>query len=222
MPSVASPPDTIEPAGSDQQPAALSGRERLLSAAVAQFAAKGYVATSVRDIVRAAGVTAPALYYHFGSKEGLFLTLAREAVARVKQVRAEALAAGGGPVDRIRRLCRAHATIRRRYASLSWIVDQILSGPPEAAPAFDFRGLARESLRLFEDLVAEGIAAGELRGCSSRHLALALMGTVEVVVRADVFGVADGKLDESLEGMLDLVLAGAAPPPTSAPVPAPG
>src|SRR3954452_11725538 len=40
-------------------------------AAAKLFAATGYDATSVRMIVKAAGVTKPTLYYHFGSKEGL-------------------------------------------------------------------------------------------------------------------------------------------------------
>ena len=44
------------------------GRERLLAAAAKLFAAKGYAATTVRDILRAAKVTAPVLYHHFGSK----------------------------------------------------------------------------------------------------------------------------------------------------------
>ncbi len=35
------------------------------------FAQRGYDATSVREIVEAAGVTKPTLYYHFRSKEGL-------------------------------------------------------------------------------------------------------------------------------------------------------
>src|SRR5215471_7397882 len=35
------------------------------------FAERGYEATSVREIVEAAGVTKPTLYYHFKSKEGL-------------------------------------------------------------------------------------------------------------------------------------------------------
>ncbi len=35
------------------------------------FAEHGYDATSVREIVEAAGVTKPTLYYHFGSKQGL-------------------------------------------------------------------------------------------------------------------------------------------------------
>jgi AcrR family transcriptional regulator len=35
------------------------------------FADRGFDATSVREIVEAAGVTKPTLYYHFGSKRGL-------------------------------------------------------------------------------------------------------------------------------------------------------
>src|SRR5579863_2505476 len=35
------------------------------------FADRGYDATSVREIVEAAGVAKPTLYYHFQSKEGL-------------------------------------------------------------------------------------------------------------------------------------------------------
>ena len=44
---------------------------KLLEAAVRLFAHKGYPATSTREIVEAAGVTKPMLYYYFQSKEGL-------------------------------------------------------------------------------------------------------------------------------------------------------
>jgi AcrR family transcriptional regulator len=40
-------------------------------AAARLFAARGYDATSVREIVEAAGVAKPTLYYYFRSKEGL-------------------------------------------------------------------------------------------------------------------------------------------------------
>src|SRR5690349_21810738 len=44
---------------------------KLLDAAVKLFAHKGYPATSTREIVEAAGVTKPMLYYYFQSKGGL-------------------------------------------------------------------------------------------------------------------------------------------------------
>jgi AcrR family transcriptional regulator len=51
----------------------VSGRDRLLAAALKLFAAKGYAATSVADIQRASGLApgSGALYKHFSSKREL-------------------------------------------------------------------------------------------------------------------------------------------------------
>jgi TetR/AcrR family transcriptional regulator len=193
---------------STERPGAGSGRERLLAAAVSLFAAKGYAAASVRDILRAAGVTAPVLYHHFGSKEGLFLALARDGKAKIEAARAEALGAGGSASARILRLCRAHAAVRRQYVDLAWVIEQILSGPPEAAPPFDFRAVALETLRRFEGLVEEGIASGEFRPCAPRHAALALMGAIEISARPHIFDLGGGRSDDPLEGMLSVILSG--------------
>ena len=50
-------------------------RDRLLDAALRLFARKGFESASVRELAEAADVTRPTLYYHFGSKEGLYLEL---------------------------------------------------------------------------------------------------------------------------------------------------
>jgi AcrR family transcriptional regulator len=51
-------------------------RRRLIEeAATRLFAARGYAATTVEDIVRAAGVTKPMLYRHFESKQELCVAL---------------------------------------------------------------------------------------------------------------------------------------------------
>lgn len=59
----------------------VSNRERILNIAEHLFASKGYHATSVREIVNAASVTSPMLYYYFGSKEELLVTLLEERLA---------------------------------------------------------------------------------------------------------------------------------------------
>ena len=43
-------------------------RERILDAALTQFADKGFEATSMREIAEQLGITKAALYYHFDSK----------------------------------------------------------------------------------------------------------------------------------------------------------
>lgn len=52
-------------------------REKLLKTAAQLFARDGYAATSVRDIVRRAGVNIAAVHYHFGDKRGLYLAAFR-------------------------------------------------------------------------------------------------------------------------------------------------
>src|SRR5512145_2176521 len=54
-------------------------RLRLLAGATELFKRKGYAGTTVREIVAAAGVTKPVLYYYFRNKEGIFLDLMAEA-----------------------------------------------------------------------------------------------------------------------------------------------
>lgn len=53
-------------------------RKRIVDAARTLFAQKGYKATSIEDIIAATGTSKGNLYYHFKSKEGLFLFLLDE------------------------------------------------------------------------------------------------------------------------------------------------
>lgn len=56
----------------------VDNRQRILSAAEELFSFQGFAATSVREIVQKAEVTAPVLYYYFGSKDELLTTLVSE------------------------------------------------------------------------------------------------------------------------------------------------
>jgi len=47
-------------------------KKRILFEATRLFAQKGYAATSIREICRAAGVNKPSVYYHFGDKKSLY------------------------------------------------------------------------------------------------------------------------------------------------------
>lgn len=54
------------------RPDGVEARERLLHAALALFAAKGFAKTSTREIARAAGANIAAISYYFGDKAGLY------------------------------------------------------------------------------------------------------------------------------------------------------
>ena len=61
-----------------RQPSTTDARERLLEAAVASFAARGFHGTTTRDIAAGAGMSPAALYVHHRSKEELLHQIARE------------------------------------------------------------------------------------------------------------------------------------------------
>lgn len=85
-------------------------KDRILDAAEALFAKRGYYGVSVREITRQAGVQLALASYHFGTKEEMFRQVvarrADEHAASLKDSLHRALAESGGepgPVDRILR-----------------------------------------------------------------------------------------------------------------------
>jgi AcrR family transcriptional regulator len=52
-------------------------RRQILLSALELFGAHGFAETSLREVAAKVGITKPALYYHFSSKEELLLELAR-------------------------------------------------------------------------------------------------------------------------------------------------
>lgn len=83
-------------------------REHLLSVAAREFSRKGYARTSIRGIASAAGIQPASVYYHFSSKEELFVaahTAGMQEVARSVEV---AVAACSGPWERLEAACIVH------------------------------------------------------------------------------------------------------------------
>src|SRR4030088_1557488 len=67
--------------------------QQLLDIAEKLFITKGFAATSIEDIARAAGITRPIVYSHFGTKEGIYLACVRRARTAFQQALVEAVSA---------------------------------------------------------------------------------------------------------------------------------
>ena len=87
-----------------RQPSTTDARERLLEAAVASFAARGFHGTTTRDIAAGAGMSPAALYVHHRSKEELLHQIAREGHLRTLALVEAAVADETGPVGQLTRL----------------------------------------------------------------------------------------------------------------------
>ena len=62
-------------------PRSAETRQRIMQAAIRRFSADGYEAASVDEVCAAAGVSKGAFYYHFASKQALFLGLLEDWLA---------------------------------------------------------------------------------------------------------------------------------------------
>jgi TetR/AcrR family transcriptional regulator len=86
-----------------------TSRERIVAAAAAEFAARGFAGASVDRIARAARVNKAMIYYHFKSKAALYGEILREMFAAVAASVEAVAAADARPEDKIRAFVAAIA-----------------------------------------------------------------------------------------------------------------
>lgn len=127
--------------------------QHLSQVAARLFAERGYDATSVREIVEAAGVTKPTLYYHFGSKEGLAQTLLIRPVSLLIENLARE-SEGCDPIAAVAAMLEANFAFCRENAARSKFLYALFFGPLGS-------GLAAEVARFAESMDRLWIAAAQ-------------------------------------------------------------
>lgn len=73
----------------------LDARERVLSSAETLFRQRGYNAVKMQNIAEAVGIRQASLYYHFPSKEQLFVAVTEKAFVRHQQGLQQAIDSAG-------------------------------------------------------------------------------------------------------------------------------
>jgi AcrR family transcriptional regulator len=139
-------------------------RERILNAALTEFARHGYDATGVAEICAAASVTKGAFYHHFAGKQALFLELLDTWLQAVD--------------EQLQRANTATESFPLRLQSMAEAAQQVFVDAQGQVPMFlEFWAQAardpttwqatiapyRRYRSWFAQIVAEGIADGSLR-----------------------------------------------------------
>jgi len=186
----------------------IDNRERILAAAAHLFAHKGYGSTSVREVVEAAGVTKPTLYYYFDNKEALFREVVAWKLELGERVLSDALAAGGSAVDVLRRAIRGWVEGAR--ADLDGVRLLMTCGLPhgDGQPRVDVMERHLRNIGPLAALVEAGQRDGVFRSELDPTLAvIALLGTVNLQMMALLKGrpfsedVIDAMIDTWLYGV---------------------
>ncbi|HEX7486885.1 MAG TPA: TetR/AcrR family transcriptional regulator [Vicinamibacterales bacterium] len=184
-------------------------RGRLLRAAVCVFDRKGYAAASVREIVEMAGVTKPALYYHFGSKERLLTTVLEEASREFTRTMERAISRPGMARDRLFALCADLHGLFQEHVPVVRVAHAVFFGPVEGVPPFDFAAFDRQLERAVRRIVEDGQAAGEIApDALPSDVALVIMGIIGVFATRQIHYGSEPIGPDTLQRLLGLLFDG--------------
>lgn len=161
-------------------------RERVLIAALRLFTSKGYAATTVREIVAAAGVTKPVLYYYFGSKEGLYLEIMGGISQTFEQRLTELQRSVGTVRERLLSFFSGIFTGAHENLQAVRLAYSIFYGPPQGAPFIDFNRFFDITLEMVDVLLAEGMQNGEFRAVDRNDLVWALVGCHNTILEEQI------------------------------------
>jgi TetR/AcrR family fatty acid metabolism transcriptional regulator len=188
-------------------------RNRILDAAVRVFARKGFYATRVSEVAKAAGVADGTIYLYFKSKDALLVSLFEHRVERLLAFLSTELPQAESASDRLKRIIELQLGLLEGERDLAEVVTVILRQSTKlmkeyAAPKFS------AYLDAIAAVVADGQASGELRKDVSPHLAArAIFGALDGIAMTWALGKADrGGLSWAAGQLAEIVLQGLRPP----------
>ena len=162
-------------------PAPQNGRfDRIIAAALTEFAQHGYEAARLGDIAHRAGISTPTLLLDFPAKEDVFREVVRSTLL-------DALTAAGEPlrnasaVDAVRAFARDYWSMMERPELITVLRLAIAEIPrfPELA-VFHATETLERFVHAIEQVIERGIACGELRPADTRasaRVVLAVLAT---------------------------------------------
>lgn len=108
-------------------------REQILATAADLFAARGFHGVSVVDIGAACGISGPALYKHFASKDAVLAEMLVSISERLLAVGRERSEAAAGPAEAVRALVAWHVDFALRHRALIVVQDRDWESLPTEA-----------------------------------------------------------------------------------------
>lgn len=186
-------------------------RERLIAAAMLLFTRCGYSAASIREICQAANVSKPVLYYYFKSKEGLYLEIMC-GISLLFDQRVQELGTSSGTVrERLLHFLGGMFDSASNNLEVVRLAYSIYFGPPQGAPFIDFNRFFDLTIALVNNLIAEGVAKGEIRACDQEALSWSLVGSYQTILEEQICRTPPRINRPGLFRVLHLILDGVAP-----------
>src|SRR5262245_4727959 len=174
---------------------------QILQVASRLFARQGYSGTSTRTIAEGVGISQPALYKHFASKDEILRALADELLdpwlGVLPLVRNRSAPAAV-------RLYWLFDKVCRDLAAAEYDVLPLLSEPALRTP--EFAGVGRKYAqvsRAFRDLIAEGTNDGDFRAVDPEFAQAAVLSLTDLLIFPS-----EGPLDALIDPVVEFAMHG--------------
>ncbi|WP_298817219.1 TetR/AcrR family transcriptional regulator [Chloroflexus sp.] len=182
---------------------------RILDVAGHLFMQRGYRAVSINDIINAAGVTKPTLYYYFSDKEELFVQMGLRVLITMSEPLAELVSADLPLVERLRAI--ATLLINGYEGDMRVMRHEMMEHLGEAArarlSAAFYQHLFEPLIRLMREAGAAGLIRNDLAPTMLATLFLSLCETFHELTPTNPFTRWVGEVSPAL--LVDLFLNGA-------------
>jgi TetR/AcrR family transcriptional regulator, cholesterol catabolism regulator len=155
-------------------------RRQIEDVASALFSSRGYAATSMRDIARALDLQGGSLYAHIPSKEAVLAAIVEEAAEEFHAAVRPVAERPGPAAERLREMIAAHVRVVTggRERAKVFLFEWSFLGEERRAAVTRSRAAYQA---YFERVVAEGVAAGELRAADPRLAAVFILSAMNAM-----------------------------------------
>lgn len=183
----------------------------ILDAALNRFAACGYAGTSVADIVGAARVTKPALYYYFRNKAGLYQALVDSAHDERFRLMQEAVKRGATLEKQLIEILAALFDYARGHRALMRLAfASAFAAPGEMPKEVECGGKCERNFEFIHSLIKRGLKAGVLdRRFASEELAFGIHGLMNMYLMVHILMPKYRLNRATAANIVELFLAGA-------------
>ncbi|MDQ4076860.1 MAG: TetR/AcrR family transcriptional regulator [Chloroflexota bacterium] len=154
-----------------------SRRDELLEKAAHLFRAKGYHATSMKDIAAELEILPGSLYHHIDSKESLLVEIMQRGIEVLLEYVRPVVASDAPPIAKLRDLVRFHIIAIAEHPDVLTVFLHEMKSLPEARRQEQLQ-LRDEYERLLMSVIEEGIACGDFRPLHPRMATFAILGMV--------------------------------------------
>lgn len=145
-------------------PRAAATRQRLLEAALAEFAAKGLAGARVDEIAARAGVNKRMLYAHFGAKEALWLAVLEAAYAHKRAAERDLDVGSLPPADAMARLVAFNLRYTAAHPEFVALLNtENVHRAEHLRRSAQVPALYSPILDALRDVLLRGVTAGEFR-----------------------------------------------------------